>query len=78
MALSGLGRLQMVDTAMRPRAAMLLQDVASAPWGTPPSTHSPEAATTYVLSWKRTKFLMLWKTPFPSSTALLPREISVV
>lgn len=37
MALSGLGRLQMVDTAMRPRAAMLLQDVASAPWGIPPA-----------------------------------------
>lgn len=33
--------------------------------------HWERPASTYVLSWNRTKFLMLWKMPLPSSTALL-------
>lgn len=65
MALRGLGRLHTVDRVMRLRAAMLLQGKGNRQ---PPSVRAPHAApahyrgpaaSAYVLSWKRTKFLML-------------------
>lgn len=62
MALRGLGRLNMVDRVMRLRAEMLLRATrsqsAAARHAWPLMTLGMPAST-YVLSWNRTKFLML-------------------
>ena len=62
MALRGLGKLHTVDRVMRLRAAMLLQGKGNPSVRAPdvaPAHYSVPAASAYVLSWKRTKFLML-------------------
>ena len=83
MALSGLGKRITVERAIRVRAAILLQwisraQMAHSEWTWHGYFSSIDICQfswqtgTYVLSWNRTKFLMLWKMAFPSSIADLP------
>lgn len=64
MALRGLGRLHTVDRVMRLRAAMLLsgtgdRQLVNRALDATPSQYGGRSVSAYVLSWKRTKFLML-------------------
>jgi hypothetical protein len=61
MALRGMGRLHTVDSATRAKAETLLRAQAASVKGAQGQrpTTSARAASTHVLSWKRTKFLML-------------------
>lgn len=74
MALRGLGRLNTVERVSRLRAEMLLRAQHRRSRQRHPADRCPGRGTagpTHVLSWNRTKFLMLWKMALPSSTALL-------